>query len=187
MEASSCRRECGECFVHPGGVGEGEGAEGFEAGLVLAVEEGAVEAEAAGLGGVDEAGGVVGAHLEEDAHAELADGLAAEGAVDVVEGVDAGDEMDADGRAFGDDLIELISGLGGVVSTEGEVLLVAELAELLQAVDEEVDGGLPCTAFITAALHLGVDFGDEVGGLVALGDAGAALGDLFKELKVRRA
>ena len=33
----------------------------------LAAKEGAVEAEVAGFGGVDEAGGVVGAHLENDA------------------------------------------------------------------------------------------------------------------------
>ena len=34
---------------------------------MLVVKEGAVEAEVAGFGGVDEAGGVVGAHLENDA------------------------------------------------------------------------------------------------------------------------
>ena len=63
------------------------GAEFFEDALFVAVEEGAVVAEVVGDGGVDEVAGVGGAHLEEDAVVEFAEGLAVEGAFDGGEGV----------------------------------------------------------------------------------------------------
>ena len=44
-------------------IRRGVGAEGFQGAFVFVVEEGAVEAERARFWGVDQAGGVVGAHL----------------------------------------------------------------------------------------------------------------------------
>ena len=46
----------------------------------------------------------LGAHLEDDPHFKLAQRLSAHGAVDVVEGVDAGEEVEAEGAAFGDEV-----------------------------------------------------------------------------------
>src|ERR1051325_1748852 len=96
--------------VYPGIVGQGVRAEGFEVALLFVVEEGAVEAEGAGLGVIGEAGGIAGAHLEEDAHGEFAEGLSAEETGDVVVGVKGGDEVDAVGRAFCDNFAELSCG-----------------------------------------------------------------------------
>ena len=59
---------------------------------MLVVEERAVQAEVAGLGRVDEAGGIVRAHLEDDAHFKFAQRLAVHEAVDVVERVDGDDQ-----------------------------------------------------------------------------------------------
>ena len=52
-------------LVKPVAGGRGVGAEGFQIAFLLVVEQGAVEAEEAGFGAIDQAGGIVGAHLEE--------------------------------------------------------------------------------------------------------------------------
>jgi len=99
-QASGAAGEGGLDFRQPVVAGLGVGAEGFGDTLAVEVEQGAVEAEVAGVRGVNEAGGIAGAHLEEDAHFKFAEGLAAEAAVDVVIRVHAGEQVETAGGAF---------------------------------------------------------------------------------------
>jgi len=140
--------ESGDLFegeIEPGVVGQGVGAEGFDPAFLAVEEEGAVEAEPVGLGRVNEAGGVVGAHLEEDAEFEFSDGLAAELAEEIGVGVAGEDDVAAEVGALGDDAVEDEPGVleGGVgVEGEGGVLVVAEFFVVLDAVDEEEEFGV---------------------------------------------
>src|ERR1041384_8139453 len=52
--------------------------ESFEVPFLRVVKEGAVQTQRAGFGAINEAGGIVRAHLVEYAHFEFAEGLAAE-------------------------------------------------------------------------------------------------------------
>src|SRR5262245_19790487 len=78
-------------FLQPIVTGAGVGTEGFEGTFTVVVEQGAVEAEGAGVGSINQRGGVAGAHLEEDAHGELAQGFPAKEAADVIEGITSDD------------------------------------------------------------------------------------------------
>lgn len=141
-------------LFQPLGVRQGVGAEGFELAFLFVVEEGAVEAEGAGFGVVDEAGGVVGAHLEEDAQLEFAEGFAAEEAAGVVVAVAGGDDVEAVARAFGEEGVEEDGGVGrgvGVAGAEAVVVFVAELVEFLEAVDEDEGGGRGAGRFVAGA------------------------------------
>ena len=93
--------------------------------------------------------------------------------------------MNAVCGTFSNDVIELVTGLGCVVSAETEVLLVAEFAEFLQAVDEEVNGRFIGAAFFTAALHFREDISDDLGCFMTRGDGGDATSDGFEELGFR--
>ena len=98
-----------------------------------------MEAEAAGFGRVDEARGIVGAHLEYDAHLKFAQRLAVQPAVDVVQCVHRNNKVDAVARPFGDDIGELRSGIWprvGVAHREGELVFIPQLLEFVEAVDE---------------------------------------------------
>ena len=168
-------------------IRRGVGAEGFQGAFVLVVEEAAVEAERARFGGVDQAGGVVGAHLEDDAHFKFAERLPAHGAVHVVEGVDAGEEVDAEGAAFGDDVGELGTGIGVAVAAggEAEVVFVPEFLKLVQAVDEEEECGFGAGG---ARLEVGGDVAHHGGDVVGAGEGDVVAGggdDLFDEVGLR--
>ncbi len=88
-------------------VGHGVWAEGFDRAELLIVKERAMEAERAGLRGIDEARGIVGAHLEDDAHFEFSERLAIHPAAYVVIAVDRHQQMDPVAAPFGDYIIEL--------------------------------------------------------------------------------
>ena len=167
-------------------VGEGVGAEGFEVALLLAVEEGAVEAEVGGFGGVDEAGAVVGAHLEDDAHFKLGEGFAAEATGDVVVAVERGEQVQSEGGAFGDEGVEHGAGFRAsvvVAAAEGEVhvVLVPEFFEFVQAVDEDENRWGVGGAFGAAALEFVVNFGHDGLHFMSAGD-GDAVGDAGEEV-----
>ncbi len=55
---------------------------------------------------------IVGAHLEEHARLEFAEDLMIEEAIEVVEGVAPGDDVDAPRRPFADDRGEVVGGTG---------------------------------------------------------------------------
>ena len=114
--------------VKPVGGGRGVRAEGLQMAFLLVEKESAVEAEETGFGAIDEAGGIVGAHLEEDAHLEFAEGLAAEEAVDGVIGVARGDDVEAQAGAFADQAVEDRGrvGRGGGIGGETEIVVIAE-------------------------------------------------------------
>ena len=78
---------------------------------VLAVEQGAVGAQAVGQGRVDQVARIRCAHLEEDAVIELAHGGAIQGALQGDGRVGPDNGVDADGRAFGEQFGELLVGL----------------------------------------------------------------------------
>ena len=81
-------------------------------------------AELAGGGRVEQVAGVGRAHLEQDAHLELAEDLVREVAVEVVHGVAPGDQVDAQAGAFAEDRVEVVGGAGVVVAArEAEVVL----------------------------------------------------------------
>ena len=94
----------------------------------------AVQAEVTRFWRVDQAGGIVGAHLEDHAHFEFAQRLAAEEAVHVVERVDRREDVHPVAAAFLDEVIEhgarFRAGVGAA-HAEVEVVLVSQLLELL--------------------------------------------------------
>src|SRR5205809_4146780 len=101
----------------------------------------AVKAEVGGFRSVNQAGGVVGAHLKENAQLEFAERLAAEKAVHIVGGVAGADDVESKRGSFADDLVELFAGVGGrlrVVEGNIEVVLVTQPFESLNAVDEHI-------------------------------------------------
>src|ERR1051326_6620061 len=97
----------------PVGIGQGVGAEGFEDAGLGVLQQGAVQAQGGGLGGVDEAGGVVGTHLEQDAQFEFAERFSAEETVRVVQSVADADEVKSQVRSFADDPVQQTAGLDG--------------------------------------------------------------------------
>ncbi len=108
-------------------IGDGVGAEGFEGAGLVVEKESAVEAEVTGFGGIDEAGGVVGAHLEDHAVGEFAEGFSGHGSVEIIEGIDADEKMDSVATSFGEEFGELGAwGGGGVAGGEAEIVFVAE-------------------------------------------------------------
>ena len=70
-----------------------------------------MQAELVGGGRVDQVAGIGGAHLEEDAVVELAQGMTVQRAVDGDGGVGPGDDVHADRRAVAQDLAELLAGV----------------------------------------------------------------------------
>jgi len=178
-------------LFEPRGVGLGVGAEGFEGAFVLVVEERAVEAEGARFRGVDEAGGVVGTHLEDDAHFKFAQGLPVHRAVHIVERVDADDEVDAEAAALGDDVGQLRAGTGFAgTGGEREVILVAQFLEAVQAVDEHVDGRSAGVAIRAARFEFLGEFVHGLGDLVPARDLHRMRNggdDVVEEISLRRA
>src|SRR5215471_16334958 len=67
----SSRAEFARDFFQPVVAGAGVGAERFQGAFAVVIQQRAMEAKRAGVGGVDERGGVAGAHLEQDAHREF--------------------------------------------------------------------------------------------------------------------
>src|SRR5438105_8929426 len=103
-----------------------------------------MEAERAGLGIVDQAGGIVGAHLKEDAHLKFAKRLAAQKAVHVIESVAGEDDVKSETGSFRQKGVEERGGIRhriGVARGKAEVLLIPKSVVLLQAVNEEESGG----------------------------------------------
>jgi len=72
----------------------------------------AMKAEVASFRSVDQAGGVVGAHLKENAQLEFTERLAAEKAVRIVEGVAGANRVEAKMRSLADNPVELFSWTG---------------------------------------------------------------------------
>src|SRR5690348_9867921 len=103
--------------VDPIGSGQCVRPEGLERSFLGVKEEGAMQAEHAGLRIVDQAGGIIGAHLEKDSHFELAERLAAQEPIYVVVSVAGSDDMEAETSALTDEVIQHCSraglGLGG--------------------------------------------------------------------------
>jgi len=179
-----------EGFVEPLGVWKGVGPEGLDPSFVAVEEEGAVEAEVVGLGRVDEAGGIVGAHLEQDAKFELGEGLAAELAEQVGVGVTGDEEMETEVCALGDQPVQDEPGMGEgglVILGEGGVFVVAELFVVLEAVDkEEQFGGVGGKGF-AASLVFVEEFLEDYFGVSGLDPAdgvGQAWEDLLEEFGV---
>ena len=69
-----------------------------------------MEAERAGLRRINEARGIVRAHLEDDAHFKFTQRLSGHRAVHVVERIHGRDAVDAEAAAFGDEIVELRAG-----------------------------------------------------------------------------
>ncbi len=162
---SGTLRELPTDLIQPGWGGEGVGAEGFEVAFLLVVVKGAVEAEVGCFGRLNEAGAVVGTHLKEDAHFDLAEGLAAHETVDVIEAVDGCKEVDAVAAAISDEVVHLVTGIAGVTVPKAEVVFVPQFFEALQLVDEEEDrltGGL-CIRLAIALAELGGDVLHDLG------------------------
>src|SRR5262245_46128486 len=101
-----------------------------------------MEPQHAGLGIVDQAGGIICAHLEKYAHFEFANCLPAETASQVVVGIARRDDMETEAGAFAYELVEHRGRLDlrfGVARGKTEVLLITETAELLEPINEEKD------------------------------------------------
>src|SRR5208283_1249939 len=107
--------------------------------LLLAGEEGAVAAELAGGGRVEQTATVGRAHLEEHAHLELAELLVREVAVEVVHGVAPGDQVHAQAGTLTEDHVEVVRRREVILfAAEAEVVLAtAEVAEPGQVVNEQ--------------------------------------------------
>src|SRR5208337_237143 len=107
------------------------GAELLQPVLLLAGEEGAVAAQLAGGGRVEQAATVGRAHLEEHAHLELAELLVREVAVEVVHGVAPGDQVHAQAGTLTEDHVEVVRRREVILfAAEAEVVLAtAEVAE----------------------------------------------------------
>ena len=89
----------------------GAGAEGLQHAALLVVEDRPVQAQRAGVRRINEAAGIVRAHLEDHAHFKFAERLPAHAATHVVERVHRGDEVNAQRAALCDDLVELRAGV----------------------------------------------------------------------------
>ena len=128
-------------------------------------------AELAGGRCVEHVAGVGRAHLEEDAHLELAQDLVGEVAVEVGHGVAPGDQVDAQAGAFAQDDVEVVGGPGVVLAArEAEVVLApAEVAESGQVVDEEEDLGSVGVRLLTPLDFLG-QFGEDPSGVAPAAD-----------------
>jgi hypothetical protein len=127
----------------PFGVWECVRSERFEGAFLGVMEQCAVQAEGGGFGGIDQAGGVAGAHLEQDAEFEFAECTSSEEPAGIVVGIARCEHMESGGGAFGEDLVELLAGVeggGGGAEGEGEILFKPEGAEAFEVMDEEVDG-----------------------------------------------
>ena len=93
--------------LEPVGVGQSVGAEGFEdAGLGI-VKDGTMESEAGRFRRVNQAGGVAGAHLEQNAELKFAEGLAAEETIGVIERIAGADHMESKLGSFAKNPVEL--------------------------------------------------------------------------------
>ena len=119
-------------------------------------------AELAGDRRVEHVAGVGRAHLEQDAHLELAQDLVGEVSVEVVHGVAPRDQVDAQAGAFSEDHVEVVGGSGVVfASREAEFVLAStEVAESGQVVDEEEHLGAVGVGLLTPMDlrgHLGED------------------------------
>jgi hypothetical protein len=147
-------------FGKPGRAEEAVGAELFHFALIFAVEEGALGTEAGGDGGVHEVAGIVGVHLEEDAHFEFAHRAAVEVTLKVCQIVAPEHDEDADRGAFADELGEGLVGLFffTLFAAEAEIVVgLAEVAEALDAVEEDER-----RRFRAFALDAEVDFLAEI-------------------------
>ena len=89
--------------VEPVTAGRGVGPEHFEVAFLLVVEHGTMQTQLAGLGIVAQAGGIVRAHLEQDAHLKFTHRLAAQESVHVVVRIARGDDVEAVAGAIADD------------------------------------------------------------------------------------
>ena len=108
--------------------------------------------------------GVGRAHLEEDAHLELAERLAVEVAVQVVHAVAPDDHVDAQAGPVAEDRVELVGGAARPRSRAREaevVVAAAEVAEPRQVVDEEEELGAVGGVGLLPALDLGGQLGED--------------------------
>ena len=103
------------------------------------------------------------AHLEEDAHLELAELLVVEVAVQVVQGVAPDDQVDAQAGPSRRIVSSWSAGLASLVAArEAEVVLAAaEVAEPREVVDEEEELGAVGGVGLLPALDLGGHLGED--------------------------
>src|SRR6185369_13701841 len=89
-----------------------------------------------------EAGGIVGAHLEEHAQLEFAQRFPAQKSIDVVVAVAGDNHMIANTRPFANERVQQRGWVaaGIFVGGEVEILLVAELVIFLETVNEQEGG-----------------------------------------------
>ena len=153
------RVDSGQPFVARRAVG----AELFLGAEVVAVEQAAVLAEAAGGGRVEQIRRVGGAHLEHHAEFELPQRLAVDEAIHVVVRIAPDERVDAPGRAIAENLGPLLVGLRRFVAIHREaevVFAAAEIAEAAGVVNHEIPGRCIFFAGRFAAGDFGGDFGD---------------------------
>ena len=100
-----------------------------------------MQSQSAGFGIVAQAGGVVGAHLEEHAHLKFAECLAAEKTVYVIVSITGGDDVETEPGAFADQIVQHDCRIGcciGFPSGKAKILLITEPGVFLEAVDEQL-------------------------------------------------
>src|SRR2546425_868549 len=104
------------------------------------VKQRSMEAEGGGFRAVNQAGRIVRAHLEKDAHLEFRERLSTEIAVDVVIGVARCNDVEAKAGAFGNQIVEN----GGwvywrisVAAAEAKIFLIPQLVGLVDALNDQ--------------------------------------------------
>ncbi len=100
-----------------------------------------MRSEPAGGGRVDQAAGVVLAHLEQDPQLQLAERLAVEDALQVVERIAPRQQAHAQAGPFSQDVAKLLSGTGRLLfahAAETEVVVfLTQIAKPLQVMDDQ--------------------------------------------------
>ena len=151
-----------------------------------------MQSQGAGLRIINQARGIARAHLEQDAHFEFAECFPPEETVHIVICVARGDDVKAQAAALGDKVVQLCGGTGRRVVTAGEteIILLAQLAEFMQSVDEQIRRRrVPCVFIGAAAFLFGRQAVHDLGKVAAGGDSHFVrnrLDDPIKVLALRR-
>src|SRR6266498_5909664 len=118
--------------------------ERFHIPLAVIVKQRPIQSQRSRVRRIDQGGRITGAHLEKHAHREFAESCSTEEAANVVEGVARDDDVDAVTWAFGDKALEDCCGIwSGIVTATGkaEIVFLAQLLEIFEALDEEKNSG----------------------------------------------
>ena len=104
--------------------------------FLFIVKQGSMEAEVPGFRAVDQAGGIIRAHLEQNSHLKFAQRFFTQISADVIIGVATYQDMNSNTGTFGYYLVQLGRWLCFIIRRKAKVIFITEFVQFVDVVND---------------------------------------------------